>query len=82
MIALVIFVSLSLGTVLGWFGHKISLHIAVWGIHMNEQDRALQDIVDSGVDADSRSILDNLESEPSSAGHLTPELVSAKHHFS
>lgn len=74
MIALVIFVSLSLGTVLGWFGHKVSLRIAVWGIQMNEQDRALQEIAESGV------VPDEIQPQRAEAVHLPASLLSAKPH--
>ena len=74
MIALVIFVSLSLGTILGWFGHKVSLRIAVWGIQMNEQDRALQEIAESGV------VPDEPEPPRADAVHLAASMLAAKPH--
>ena len=72
MIALVIFVSLSLGTLLGWFGHKVSLRIAVWGIQMNEQDRVLQEIAGSGI------VPDEFQPQRAEAVHLAASMLSAK----
>lgn len=75
MIALIIIVSFSLGTLLGWFGHKISLRIAVWGIQMNEQDRALQEIAESGV------VPEEFQPQKAKTVHLPPSMLSAKPHL-
>jgi hypothetical protein len=42
MIALLIGASVFAGVVLGWYGYKASVRIAVWGRNMNECDRIFQ----------------------------------------
>jgi len=38
MIAVVVASSMLTGTVVGWFGHKASLRIEMWGRNMNERE--------------------------------------------
>jgi hypothetical protein len=45
VIALLIAISISTGTVLGWFAYKTSLRIQAWGLNMNAQDRIFQEAV-------------------------------------
>jgi hypothetical protein len=45
LIALLIAISISAGTVLGWFAYKASLRIQAWGLNMNAQDRIFQEAV-------------------------------------
>jgi hypothetical protein len=46
VIALQVIISIMVGTVFGWYGHKAILRIQAWGVKMNEQDHILEDLTD------------------------------------
>lgn len=54
MIALLIAISISTGTVLGWFAYKASLRIRTWGLNLDAQDRIFQEAArEDSVDSQS-----------------------------
>ena len=81
MIALFIVISVSAGTVLGWFVYKASLRIQAWGLNMNAQDRIFQEAVrEDSVDSQRGRTRPGAGRGPVPAlgGHLPFGAVSSK----
>jgi hypothetical protein len=75
VIALWIVASVVIGTLIGWYGHKASLRIRVWGLNMNERDRIFQYV--SGEEPDITDVprkLSPVGGRGASASPMSPHL--------